>query len=194
METWIETLKPETLPAFHYFSHENEFNSIEAGELKNLANFFSMTWTNCQDICTWWQSPKGKDCKEVIFSSAEDYLKYYLQSPTLNDAEIEFLEEFFYTFENFDDNKQSYLTTAVYKGFTQEGERDFDRFFEIIEGECGFFNDENYIVIGKPLLRKWFEETNFTHLWSEIYEIAKEELYRIDSTVLDEKKLDITLE
>jgi hypothetical protein len=185
VDIWVENLKPQTLPAFHCFSHKNEFSSIEIDELENLAELFSTSWSKCQEILAWWQSPKGKDSKEVIFSSAEDFLKYHLQSPALNDAEIEFLEEFFYTFENFDDTKQSYFVMAVYRGVAEDGERDFDRFFEIIEGECGFFNDENYLVIGKPLLRKWLAETNFTHLWSEIYEIAKEELYRINSTILD---------
>lgn len=185
VDIWLESLKPQTLPAFHSFFHKNEFSSIEKDELEDLADFFGMTWPACQEILTWWQSSKGSDARNVIFSSAEDFLNGYLQSPMLNRGEIEFLEEFFYTFENFDDTKQNYFVRAVYKGVAEDGEIDFDRFWEILEGECGFFNDENYLVIGKPLLREWLTETNFTYLWNEIYEIAKDELYRISSQVLD---------
>lgn len=185
MNIWIDSLKPQTLPAFHYFCHWEDFSGIENDDLEDEAGALGMTWADCQKILVWWESASGAQAKDVIFSSAEDYFKYYLESPTLNLGEIEFLEEFIDSFTNLNNSRQTYFIIAVYKGVTEDGERDFESFTEIFEGDCGFLNDENYLVIGKPLLRKWLDETDFNHLWSEIYEIAKDELHRIHSRVMD---------
>ena len=180
MTSWVTEISPKALSAFHYFVNWQDFNDLEYEDLSDEATEFDLTWEDCEKILNWWVSAEGNRSIRLFIDSFQDYLLEIYESEETSETVAESLQALMDTFDNFSWDFGAYFQMAVH-GYSNPS--DFEFLTHSIEGECGLQFDENYQKVGKFELKKWLEQTDLDSLWKQVYEIAKDEILRINSGI-----------
>jgi hypothetical protein len=182
MKNWTSSLEPKTLSAFTYFVNWQDFD-LDYEDLQDEALEFGLEWEDCQEILDWWISNSSAEAIHLVTNSIDIYLIEKIESEDLSDEQAEKLQSFTDFFDELDYSMKKSFFTAIVGSISEDSSRDFEFFAFKIEGECGFEGEDSYQSIGKAVLKEWFEESELPMLLDEIYEIAKDEIMRIDSKI-----------